>query len=365
MNNTFENGAAGGPPPIPQNQRVADPAAAYRAANWSVGLPLLCLLISMAVGASIKTAPETGRIVAQIGGLAAFLGGIAGLLLAIKALCSKPGPDGERPFVRPISGILLNGGFLALFAWGFVHAVTDTLKRRTASAGFHANARELQHDLKTAAENDRALSPGQAQASIEKMRSGLDAVAQNVSGPNAALAKASRAYLGKLQPLTTNYAVAMNAMLHPPLTDMSGVQQREQLQPRRKLIQQFMTANDQLEAFVTNRVALYREEMRRGGMSEKETQSAIAEVTKAMPAASFEIAQRIREDDRRVGRAMLGMLNILDANFGKWKWNASRQKVEFDNPAELDRFLGLRDELLAAAQEQKKLQVKLMEMASR
>jgi len=78
-----------------------------------------------------------------------------------------------------------------------------------------------------------------------------------------------------------------------------------------------------------------------------------------------DLTRRIREDDRRMGTAMLGMLEVLNASFGRWKYNAERKKVEFDEPAALDKYLVLRDELETASQEQKKLQTKLLELASR
>jgi hypothetical protein len=354
----------GGPPPIPVNQKPADPAAAYRAANWSVGLPFLCILISLAVSEGVKATPGTSTLVTQIGAFAAIAATAAGLLLAIKALCFKGGYMGERPVVRPILGILLNTGFVALFAFGFVRGFQRAVMARKAAAGMHAAAREIDQDMKQASAENRTVSHDQAQANLEKMKSSLDGVAQNLSGPNAAVARASSAYLGRLQPLTTNYIAALNSLTHPSLTDMSAVKERAQLEPRKKLIRQFMVANDQLEAFVTNRMRLYRDELRRSSLSDQEIASAIFVVAKALPADFNEVAHQIREDDRRIARALLGMLNLLDADFGKWKWNASRQKVEFDNPVELDKFIGLRDELTTAAKEQHRLQLKMMDSAT-
>jgi hypothetical protein len=56
------------------------------------------------------------------------------------------------------------------------------------------------------------------------------------------------------------------------------------------------------------------------------------------------------------------MLDLLDASWGKWTYNADRQKVDFDNPAILDKFIDYRDEVQSAAREQRKLQLQLASM---
>jgi len=105
-----------------------------------------------------------------------------------------------------------------------------------------------------------------------------------------------------------------------------------------------------------------------------------AELVRAsVPAASIETALnayekvspekdqltcRIRADDRHMGEALLGMLDLLETNLGKWKYDAERKKVRFDDDATLDKYIALREQMEFAAQEQKRLQARLLELAT-
>ena len=50
---------------------------------------------------------------------------------------------------------------------------------------------------------------------------------------------------------------------------------------------------------------------------------------------------------------------MLDANWGKWTYNAERKKVYFDDPAAQSKMMDYNDEVQSAAREQKKLQLQL------
>ncbi|HSU55111.1 MAG TPA: hypothetical protein VLT36_13720 [Candidatus Dormibacteraeota bacterium] len=348
----------------PPNQAETEPVYANRAANWSIALPIVAVFISEAVVLSNRDAsPDMVLLMDQFAIiLTAFLI-LGGVTLAIIALCSRKG-QGDRPVVRPVLGMIANLLLIALIGTGFVHGFQKGLKNRVLARTVTQTSEDLQAEMKKTAEEGRGFTTEQAQDNLSRMSGALDGVSQNGTGATALLAKASKAYLDQIQPLTTNYSVALKNVLQPPLLDMSGIERRDQLAAKKQLVRAFLLANEKLEAFATNRMNLYREQLRRFSVPSEVIEQAMA-VRKSTILEEDALARKIREDDRRMGKAMLGMLDVLDVNFGKWTYNLERKKVVFDNDALLDKYISFRDEMQSAAKEQQRLQAKLLELASR
>ena len=67
---------------------------------------------------------------------------------------------------------------------------------------------------------------------------------------------------------------------------------------------------------------------------------------------------------KSMGNALLGMLDVLDASWGRWSYNTEKQKTIFQDDAALDKFIGYREEMEAATKEQKRLQAQFVSQAS-
>src|SRR5207253_2811558 len=96
----------------------------------------------------------------------------------------------------------------------------------------------------------------------------------------ALIAKASSTHLARMQPVMKDYATALNGLLQPPVVDMDGVTQRDQLQPRKELVRKFMAANDKLQNFVVNRNKLFREDLNQAGVPAEELDAAVMGYTR-------------------------------------------------------------------------------------
>ena len=341
-----------------------DPAPYCRAANLSLGLPLLALFLAQAIAITGNANSGTGgQLQVRAGAVFCLLLLLTGIVLAIKALRAKGVEMVARPFVRPIVGILLNTGLLALLISGFVRGSAHSLTEAAARRSIQAAAREAKSEIQRAAQENRPLTAQQAQASVQKITSALDAVSDNNSGPNAALARASKAYLLKIQPLAQAYSLAMQAIAQHPLLDMSDVTGREQLEARKILVQNFLLANDHLEAFTTNRLELYRQELLKALVPAESIDKALNAYEKVSPEKD-ELTRRLRTDDRYVGECLLAMLDLLELNLGRWKYDLEQRKVCFDDNATLDKYIVLREHMDSAAQEQKRLQARLMQLVA-
>jgi hypothetical protein len=56
------------------------------------------------------------------------------------------------------------------------------------------------------------------------------------------------------------------------------------------------------------------------------------------------------------------MLNVLDANWGNWNYNPQRGKVTFQDGSALNQYNGYFEDMTAAAQEQARLQTRLVNL---
>jgi hypothetical protein len=341
-----------------------DPEPYRRAANISLALPLLAIFLAeaIAITAKVNSGPG-GQLQVRAGAVFVLLLLLAGILVAIKALRAKKVDMTERPFVRPIVGILLNTGLLALLIAGFVRGFHRTFTEAVAGQSIQAAAREAKSEMQKAVQQNRPITAEQAQSSVQKIASALDAVSESSLGPNAALAHASRAYLLKVQPLAQAYSLAMQAVAQHPLLDMSDVTQREQLEAKKQLVRNFLAANDNLEAFATNRLELYRRELLKASVPAESIETALNAYEKVSPEKD-ELTRRIRADDRYLGESLLGMLDLLEVHLGEWKYDVGQKMVRFDDDAIFDKYIALRDQMDLAAQEQKRLQAKLMQLVA-
>ncbi len=195
------------------------------------------------------------------------------------------------------------------------------------------------------------------------MQQSLEAASQGASGDTATVAKAGGAYLQRLQPLMKDYAEAAKSLKEPPVLNLSGVERREQLRAKKALVQKFLATNEKLAAFSANPENPFREELEKASVPAKTVEASLVGFRKSIASRS-ELAVQIRNDDLRIGNALLGMLDLLDANWGRWSYNTQRQKTIFQDDAALDKYISYREEMEAATKEQKRLQMQVVNQAS-
>ena len=364
MNKALEDLQAGRGEPAPKVTAHKDPASSRRAANLSLGLPILALAVASVANYLRKNKPGPDSQILLMGAaIAALLLLLTGLVLALTAFRARNVDYSERPIVRPILGLLGNIGLLGVFIFGGVSGFHQGISNALAARNIQAAAREAKDELRKSAEENRPPSPDQTAKNIQRMTSALAPVSENGNSANAALARASKAYLLKMQPVATNYAAAAKAVMQSPILDMSNVSGVEQLRAKKQLLRDFLRANDALEAFTTNRLELYRQELQRASVPAAEVDKALTAYEEISPDKD-DLARRIRADDRVLGQSFLGMLDILENNFGKWKYNLERRKVMFEDDATLDKYVTLREQAEYAGKEQQRLQAKLLATAS-
>jgi len=356
MNKALEDLQAGRDPFAPPVHED-DGSLFFKCARLSFWVPIGAGVFCAGVANSLRGVEGPGAHITRLillGVVGVAL--VAGIVLAIIALCGIP-KFGASGLIGPaLRGLLASGGILWLTITGFLHGIHNVRALTAATDTIRQVDRDIKKDV--LAEKDPQVAMQKAQLGLERVKLAMDSVSEGNSGTSALMAKAFSSHVAKMQVLLKEYAGAMNAIMAPSVLDMSGVTQRSQLQGRKDLVKKFVAANDKLQDFLAQRQKIFGQDLEQAGVP-------VDNRDKAMQGYAHGAAQqdglllKIREQDRRMGKAFLAMLDLLEADWGKWTYNPERQKVDFTDPATLSKFIDYRDEVQSAAREQRKLQLQL------
>lgn len=359
MNKALEDLQAGrdpfAPPPPEDNGDLF-----FRCAKLSFWVPIgtgvFCAGVANALkGMEGQTVHVTRLILLGVVGV----GLVAGIVLAIVGLCGVP-KYGASGLVGPaLRGLLASGGVLWLTITGFVHGIHNVRALTAATDTVRQFNKDIKKDFLN--DNDPQVTLQKAQLGLERVKLAMDSVSQGGSGNSALMAKAFSSHVAKMQALLKDYTGASNGIMEPSVLDMSGVTQRSQLTGRKQLVNKFMSANDKVQDFLAQRPKIFRQDLEQAGVPELERDKAAQGYAQGA-AQQDGLLMKIREQDRRTGKALLSMLDLLDANWGKWTYDPNRKTVDFEDPIALGKFRGYLNEVQSAAREQRKLQLQLASM---
>jgi hypothetical protein len=347
-------GVRSGPPPLPSVKRGWEQHRFM--ARLSLWLPLGALLVCAGMYRFEAGGTALAQRVLAFCGLCVGAALVAGVGLSIAAMCGTSRHGRRGILVPAVWGLLLSGALLAIFMTGAARG----LHNAQIVARARETTRQVANDLSRDITNDTGLSNQleARQAGVEKIRGALDNISSNTSGDTAVIAKVSSQHLAKMQALLTAYGAAYNALKTPPVLDMRGVTNRQQLATRKQAVKKFIAANDNLRVFVSNRIESYRDDLRAAGVAPAQMAAALQSYEKS-EATHQPVLMRIRDDDRTIGNSMADTLELLDSNWGKWTYNAMRKKLDFEDAATLDKYMSYRDALQSAAKDQQTQQVKM------
>jgi hypothetical protein len=102
----------------------------------------------------------------------------------------------------------------------------------------------------------------------------------------------------------------------------------------------------------------YREELAAAGVAPAQTQAAVNGFRRSL-AAQSPLMANIRVADDRMGRAMLGVLDLFDTHWDQWSYDASAGVVRFQNNAALGQYNALMAEIKQAGADQAAAQKRL------
>jgi hypothetical protein len=306
-------------------------------------MPLLSCVLMGATGRMIKDLNGNPMVkiiaLASLGVFTLLL--VLSLVLSIVGLAAIPSHGRQGLLGRSLCGLLLSGLVLLLIATNFISGRREAIRARTLDRSPSTTATD-----RNGSENNRNHSVPQPP------------IAPNAAAGHPLLAKAIDAQNKKLQAIIKDYLAASKGLQDPFILEMNGVTRREQLAARKELLKKFIAANDKWMAFLETDERTLRENLESLKVPRASVDMAMKQYHQAI-ASTQDVQLNIRETDRRLGVALMGMLGVLEQNWGQWNYNATRKKVDFNQPAMLDKYLKFRDDMEAAAHEQKNWVTKL------
>ena len=342
-----------GPPPIPQS--TAPPPKAGRArlmALLSLSLGLAGVLLPLSGVATFRAMDlRTAALIQASVTLALSIAGVA---------CGVAGVCGIRRHVRKgilgfgLSGLFLNLLMLALFFAGFFRGSQEaTANRRVRVA--NESTRQMIQDLKNSVSNG---TPGERLKVDEIAREMTDA-SQNLSGDNQTMVRASAAYLAQITAATRIYDEGLDALEKAEVLYPENIVSKATLQNRRMAVEKFLAAAEHYKKFQVDAEKIFRAELVRQKASPTAMETAMRDFQASVRGKNHLVVQ-IREADIRMGQAMLGLIDLQESRWGKWKYNKAEETIDFESDDDVEKYAKFLRVIEEIGVEQRQLQQQVL-----
>lgn len=256
---------------------------------------------------------------------------IAGFAMAIAGLCgiSKHGSRGILG--KGIAGLLINGLLLIFFISGFASGFGKATKSRELVRDLKDTVQEMQADAKNSFNPETGITNLDLNH-IDRLRNQFENGSKNLSGDDALVFKAMGAYVTRLENAAKNYQVALTELQTAEVLNLGTLSDKRQIASRQVVVSKFIAANRGLENIVSNSVENVRSDLAALKVSPEKAAAALKGF-QSKSAVRIPLLMKIRGYDERMGQSMQNLLNLLDANWGKWKYNAEAGTVRFEDKA--------------------------------
>lgn len=334
------------------------------AAKAAVTLPGLFFLVGI-VFSTLKqtTGAEPSRIVGVIMGGVSGLILLSGLIASIYALASVPRHGRPGLLGRGLAGLVLNGVFLVLFSIGFVTAFqkarSNSLQAQVELKRLQAANQEAQADMRKELQEKGSIESGEQQ--LERLQSQYKEAGEKLSGHHKVIMEASAAYAEALQREMKKYNAAVTAFQAAEVLNAGAIENQAQIAEKRTVVENFMAANASLTVFMKQSGQVYEKELRQRKLPEATLQEVLRGFNRSAGLRQ-PLLMEIRTCDERLGKAALGALDLLDKQYGKWRYVAATEQINFTDDAAIDQYNGFMKEINQAAEDQAAAQEKLLSL---
>lgn len=339
------------------------PSFHYYAARMCLLAPIIGTIFVKSVIYGLKDTKTTWGllIAAGLGFLLAVIY-VVSLVLGFVGLTGSYRRGNEGALVRAVLGMIISGTLLGFWGVGFVRGYRMAMQNRKAAQAVAQAAKEIKQDMKKELAEKGTASPDASQAGAEKLKKAFDNASKQLTGDDALVAQAGAYYMARLQNVVNDYTAAAQAIKSPLVfMNMNGVDQREQLATRKATVNKFLEANEKMLSFITKAEIIFREELVRAKVSPAALETALKGYRQTADERNY-LTIQIRMDDQRIGNAMLGMLDLLDSNWGNWKYNPDKKNVIFQDTDAVAKYNEYFKDMTAAGKEQAKLQSQLLSL---
>jgi hypothetical protein len=353
MNKALEDLQAGRDPFAPKPEELASEFY-QNIAKWSTWMTILAAVFCFVVSRTLPAATPGDHLdrYMRFGFLAVCgLMLLASIVLGVIALCAIPKYGSEGVLKPALRGIIVS----LLLLGSFGNSYSQGLKNQKALLAMEQRAKDLR------AQESKGLATGKisdVSAHLKKLNaaaSALDQASHDSAGSQALAIKAMGGFLAKTRVLLVNYVKAAKPMETMTGLDTKNITRQDQLQTQRETVKTFLAANRSLMDYYKNSETVLSNELASAQLSQAEIDGALKGYRRG-GAGQYDVSIKLREQDERVGLALVAGLDLLDANWGKWKYSAEKEAALFDDHKVWKKFIACLDDLTAAYKEAGQLQ---------
>lgn len=210
----------------------------------------------------------------------------------------------------------------------------------------------------TVAEMTNGFRPGTSAKAIEKVRDLIDKK-NTQAGTDVVAMKALSEFLAELQQQSAPYAELVKQMGRDNPANMLTVKEKADLTKRRVFAREFVKQNTVLISFLDSAESRFRDKLQKFGASGEITERALGGFQEGF-GKSLPMKLRIRIADVSMGKAIISMCDLLEAEWGEWE--VRDDHLVFANESAGARYNDFRKVLTNAAQEQAAAQREVAEL---
>jgi hypothetical protein len=165
--------------------------------------------------------------------------------------------------------------------------------------------------------------------------------------------QATTQYQQRIQQAASAHAANASRMQEARVLEMAEVTQRQQLEPKREVVRQFLASNQTLKSCLAKEEALFLEELKNLGVPPARIDTELRAFQSVIRAKAVNL--QMRDLDQQIGEAMLGALDFLAMSWGLWNYSKDYSRVQFDQPGALGKYNEFMETIEAATKERDKL----------
>lgn len=278
------------------------------AANVSLAMPVVAILVSGVWGAN-------GGNKILIGLLCMLCIG-AGVVLAAIALCNLGQNAGRGLLTRGVLGLLFNGIFVAIFGIGVVAGFTRGVKARQTERELVRTAESLRENTRTSLSVPSGTTNANT-SNLKRLQDELKQDEERLEGDGALFAKTWGAYVREVERRSDKWQGLKNELAAAKALDFRGVKRQQELRDRQALVRRYKASSDEMRALVVNGSDFLDGELKKLGASPEATEKAL-NAFEVRNATQNRVLMEIRDLDTRMSNDMLGILSLMETNWGSW-----------------------------------------------
>ncbi|HSU54646.1 MAG TPA: hypothetical protein VLT36_11360, partial [Candidatus Dormibacteraeota bacterium] len=358
------------PPPSPTNPKPQKGFAYYAVLGSQWAAMLVCLMFTY----QAVTVPHTSSM--PVVGKPAFcvVLSLAGLILGILSICYvKPGSP-PRTRLWGIVSVAGNCLLLFLLAVGFSQGIKNRRNAQRIIAALKEESRNQEQTLarlyeertnliRTTADLSEAttnlmsdlrgtfnprtgLTNVNLQA-VQQVRERLNQAGQQLPGDAGVVARIMSINLDAMATRSQNLQASGQRVQEAHIEQGYGVATSGQIADRRKLLYDFLAANSALASAISNKESDIMTMLQSSNVSPKFIEIGRQQLSRSRH--QRELMLQIRAYDQQQGEDFLGILDLLEKDWGIWHSDPTNKTVNFDNEASRLGYLQHRQSLQDAS----------------